>query len=689
MSLFDDVDNQRFDAIVIGSGFGGSVAASRLAKAGKRVLVIERGTWWSNPEGPGLAPKPPAPQLPGQEKQQYWPRPNDARGLAYLLESIYKEIDPWWDLWNPRIHDNDLGPKQNRRGLYRVTRFSSEHGKVDVVSSSAVGGGSLIYSGVNLIPTRPVLDRIGLGHLTTDSFRSAGKWMKDFRGRINKLNTKVPVPGAIPKSPAPGDFQLSVVPESNDAPSTPSYEMANPSIQANEDDYLLLDRARVLKRSRARVLSNGGFKIDGADAPVEAGPFLPLPLSIVEYDPDAGSDSDRTHAFCLREGRCIGGCLPSARHTLYKSLQKLIQDQKLSIVILPETKVSHLSKSQGGSGYGVHVESYFDGSKPRRGVVRADKVFVAAGCLSTNEILLRTQRLHTKSGGAQGLALAPALGRGFSTNGDFFGFARGVGDPPEDAALPDTDRMGKPNPTVGPINSSGFHVVVDKPSASRIDIHVEDAGIPEMFARLMRELLPAIDEGDLDSVLELARAAARTLIGRPPFSDSARPNPKKSDQEEFLTERELIGDVFFFNVMGAGPHEPLGTFYLDDEDELQLRYEKEAPLADWRVFAAIEAVLEQLAEKMNGRFAVSPFWRHEKRVTVVHPLGGCGIGANRREGTVDSQGRVFDGASASETAIHAGLYVVDAAAIPGALAVNPTFTIVAQANHVLDSASAP
>jgi cholesterol oxidase len=35
-----------FDALVVGSGFGGSVCAARLAERGMRVLILERRPWW-------------------------------------------------------------------------------------------------------------------------------------------------------------------------------------------------------------------------------------------------------------------------------------------------------------------------------------------------------------------------------------------------------------------------------------------------------------------------------------------------------------------------------------------------------------------------------------------------------------------------------------------------------------------
>lgn len=47
---------QRYDAIVVGSGYGGSVAAARLARGGKRVAVLERGREFVTGEFPSRFP---------------------------------------------------------------------------------------------------------------------------------------------------------------------------------------------------------------------------------------------------------------------------------------------------------------------------------------------------------------------------------------------------------------------------------------------------------------------------------------------------------------------------------------------------------------------------------------------------------------------------------------------------------
>jgi hypothetical protein len=59
-----------YEAIVVGSGFGGSVAATNLARAKKQALILERGTWWLSPEEVG---SPPAAE-PGDGRVESAPR---------------------------------------------------------------------------------------------------------------------------------------------------------------------------------------------------------------------------------------------------------------------------------------------------------------------------------------------------------------------------------------------------------------------------------------------------------------------------------------------------------------------------------------------------------------------------------------------------------------------------------------
>lgn len=694
--------NENFDVIVIGSGFGGSVAITKLVTEGlpgkpnPRVLVLERGTWWRNPEGPGLRnfKQSTPPKILGE--WQYWARPNDSLGLAYIADSIYKAHDPLLDAVNPFFKDNDLGIKKNRKGMYRLTRFSDKNGKVDVVSGSAVGGGSLFYSGVNLIPHQPVLERNGLSYLTSGDFQNAGEWMKKFRGKINKINTKIPVPHYMPASPSGDHFQLSRIPESGDVSRPVGYEMPNPNLDGSLDgDFLLLDRARVLKQAMNRVVNAGGFGTGSFPGKVWIGDevdsgrdgFEPLPLSVVEYDKDTESDSTKKNTFCFREGRCILGCLPSARHTLYKTIQKA-QEEDGDITVLPMTKVSYISKSDD---YIVHFESDIEGEegKPTRAI--APIVFLGAGCLGTTEIMLRSKQKHEETSGAEGLALSPMVGQRFSTNGDFFAFTWKMDrDFKTRSEVEDDSRIGNANPTEGPINSSHFYVTFGEGS-DRVDVNVEDAGIPSTFARLIHALLPKFN--NWQQFMSLAKALVRILLNRNPFPSTEDPDTEARDQVDYLTERELLSGVFFYNLMGSAPDEPFGTFSLQlDGVGLDLSYDDDRKLADWKVFEQQEVTLNQLTKHMADRgdsdrkpeLMLSPFWQKEKRVTVVHPLGGCPIGDNVSRGAVDRDGRVYDASSASDTGVYEGLYVVDAAAIPGALAVNPTFTIVTHAVRCLN-----
>lgn len=92
---------EHFDAIVVGSGFGGSVMACRLAEQGKRVCVLERG----KPYPPGSYPRTPA-------------------GLAANF----------WD------------PSDGKYGMFNIWSFRG----LEALVSSGLGGGSLIYANVLL-----------------------------------------------------------------------------------------------------------------------------------------------------------------------------------------------------------------------------------------------------------------------------------------------------------------------------------------------------------------------------------------------------------------------------------------------------------------------------------------------------------------------------------------------------------
>jgi cholesterol oxidase len=96
---------------------------------------------------------------------------------------------------------------------------------------------------------------------------------------------------------------------------------------------------------------------------------------------------------------------------------------------------------------------------------------------------------------------------------------------------------------------------------------------------------------------------------------------------------------------------------------LKIRYDRDAS----PVFERAEALFRQVAE-LSGRKVHS-----RRRPFTVHPLGGAALGAGQSAGVVDGQGQVYG---------FPGLYVVDAAALPGAPGGPPSMTIAAWSSFV-------
>lgn len=102
---------KHWEAIVVGSGFGGSIAAYRLAKAGRRVLVLERGRRYAKNDFP---------RDPTDVDALFWRR----RGRRYAA------------------------------GLYDLRFFSG----IGCVVAAGVGGGSLVYANIHVRPDPVVFD---------------------------------------------------------------------------------------------------------------------------------------------------------------------------------------------------------------------------------------------------------------------------------------------------------------------------------------------------------------------------------------------------------------------------------------------------------------------------------------------------------------------------------------------------
>src|ERR1700745_1326854 len=106
------MDSFDFDGLVIGSGFGGSVSALRLAEKGYSVGVIEAGRRW---------------------------RPEDFPKTNWSIQKL---------LWLPKLF------------CYGIQRITLLH-DVLILSGPGVGGGSLVYANTLLVPPSEAFDNAG------------------------------------------------------------------------------------------------------------------------------------------------------------------------------------------------------------------------------------------------------------------------------------------------------------------------------------------------------------------------------------------------------------------------------------------------------------------------------------------------------------------------------------------------
>ena len=505
------------DYLIIGSGFGGSVAACRLARRGHQVLVLERGRRWEPKDFP----------------RNY--------GDAWLWSHRRPEhCNGWIDM---RVMD-----------------------QMTVVQGAGVGGGSLIYANIS-IDAEP------------EAFESG--W-----------------PSAISYEELKPHYERVA-------------EMLKP---ARLPDNQLTERLKLMR--------------EAATAIGEKKRFRKLELAVT-FDPDWTYDSEdafdpakartfvnehgRVQGMCRHLGLCDIGCPIGAKNTL--DFNYLAAAETAGAVIEPLSLVSHISNL--GSAWRVHYDR-LEGGRREPAFADAKRVIIAAGSLGSTEILLRSRDQYKTLS-----RLPRALGRGWSSNGDFL----------TPAYYPDR----RIAPAEGPTIASAIDFLDGAEDGARF--FVEDGGFPNVLTRLL----------GLSGTSRAWRLARRLRYA----PDHIMP--------------------WFGQAYDGGD----GKLYLGRS---LLEPWRRCLKMDWNPKRSVRGVQGladmhvKLSEATGGKPLPTWTWKYLRSLVTPHPLGGCNMSMGAAAGVVDDQCRVHG---------HPGLYIMDGSVIPRPIGLNPSKTIAAVAERAV------
>jgi choline dehydrogenase-like flavoprotein len=583
--------------------------------------------------------------------------------------------------------------KGNEDGLYDLTAFGRKglfglrhNDGVTILRASGVGGGSLVYSNVTIRPPDAVTEdprwpmswtaeeRDQYYDLARDAIGLGVGYALYQRDVARDPNTASPTP------PKPVNTGLSNI-ATRSARLNPRW-LENPdplnakrglkqidpahSTAGDDDNALWIDRARVFQ-AQMRELTDEYGMVDSSinDINPEPGPFDP-----------AGAPKN----YCERQGRCIVGCLPGARHTLNKQLMgAIIGTPKGDPPAFPDLHLEALCEvdvveALAGGGYRVHYRRRRaeDPSRTDKATVTATRVILAAGTVGTNEIMLRSRARGTLP------HLSDRVGMGFSTNGDYLAFL---------------DRTSeRVSLTRGPITTSFAHF--NSQDAERFHT-IEDNGIPRAFSSLTGHgvpLLQSLSKGR-SRRLFLLLAVAKYLAGRGPAFVRALLRNRLARQDEFASEDEWTANMMC--IAGMGREASVGQFRLGGRRDTTLRVRRTDGKAfhEDPIYDEIRATLDQFARQLTAdpeRSFVNPFLTDTagalgaRSIGLSHPLGGCVMADTAADGVVDEFGRVYDASVPGRQRVYEGLYIADGARIPTAIGVNPSLTITALALRTAD-----
>ncbi|MFB8249912.1 GMC family oxidoreductase N-terminal domain-containing protein [Streptomyces sp. NPDC055952] len=378
----------------------------------------------------------------------------------------------------------------------------------------------------------------------------------------------------------------------------------------------------------------GVFFGDGedADGTVKAKPGEEVP------DPYFGGAGPSRKA-CAECGECMTGCRHGAKNTLNENYLHLAE--KAGAVVHPLTTVVSLTDDSRG-GYAVATLPTDGGRKAKGRTYTARKVVLAAGTYGTQTLL------HRMKADGRLPRLSARLGELTRTNSEAL-----VGAQTDDRRYRKAHGAPRADFTRGVAITSSIH-----PDAST---HIEPVrygkGSNSMGSLSILQVPYAGRNSGTSRVLGFVAHAARHPL-----------QTLRSLSNRRWSERTIIGLVMQSLDNSLTTHlKPSGV----GRGLLTARQGHGSPNPK-QIKAATEGA-SALAAEING-FAGSNVGELMGTPLTAHFLGGCPIGDSPETGVIDPYHRLYG---------HAGISVVDGAAVSANLGVNPSLTITAQAERAM------
>jgi cholesterol oxidase len=551
------VSEAHFDAVIVGSGFGGSVTGYRLAEAGMSVCILER-------------------------------------GKAYPPGSFARS--PW------QIGRSFWDPSEGLHGIFDVWSFRGLGG----VCAAGLGGGSLVYSNVVLRKDEATFVKEDLEHGGYEYWPVTYADLEPHYERHERMLDVAPYP--FDRPPYDGTY-------------------------------------------KTRAMQDASHEL-GLEW------FLP-PLALAYAGPDSAPGEPvrgdlpnlhgRTRLTCRLCGECNVGCNYGSKNTLdfnYLSRAKLDH----GALIRTRCEVKSFAPRDGG-GFTIDFvdhEEAVEGEQRARPLdlhtITSDRLVLAAGVWGTTYLLLRNRDAFPR--------LSDRVGTRFCGNGDILMIA-----------MKAREADGRPrivDAGYGPAITSTIRMKDEVEGGPGRAFYIQDGGHPQIVNWIAEA---SWQLGVVRRLIRFALGLVRLWLRWRRRSEIGR------EMAEVFGPATLTSSSLPLFSMGRDI--PDGTMKLTKDGYLDV---------DWRTrrsrpfFDGVRRTGEDVSRVLRADFLDNLPWYLSRSVTV-HPLGGCPMGRDEREGVVDSYGRVFN---------YPGLVIADGSIMPGPVGPNPSNTIAALAHRAAE-----